>query len=85
MQHLQVPCFGGSSSEYITGADPMSGSWKRNLMLDQMLYLCTSPPPYGLLISYTYTAGTVVIAAHLFQPVVDQVSLPALSTAVQSA
>ena len=42
-------------------------------------------PPWWHVISYTYTAGTVVIAAHLFQLVVDQVSLPTLSTAVQQA
>jgi Fungal specific transcription factor domain/Fungal Zn(2)-Cys(6) binuclear cluster domain len=42
-------------------------------------------PPWWHVISYTYTAGTVVIAAHLFQLVVDQVSLPALSTAAHQA
>jgi hypothetical protein len=42
-------------------------------------------PPWWHVISYTYTAGTVLIAAHLFQTIVDQVSLPALSTAVHQA
>ena len=42
-------------------------------------------PPWWHVISYTYTAGTVVIAAHLFQLVVDQVSLPALGATVHQA
>jgi hypothetical protein len=42
-------------------------------------------PPWWHVISYIFTAGTVLVAAHLFQSVVDHISQPTLSTSVSQA